>query len=163
MRPTSSKVRQAFFNILGQSLAGKSFLDLFAGTGLMGMEALSRGAGPVLFVEENHHSVAAIKQSLADFHLEESGSVLRGDVLKILSGLSNCFDIIYADPPYKKRLGPAVSALLCERTLLSDNGLLIIEHRHDDPLEHVSGSLVMCDHRQYGQTGLSFFRWNFDA
>lgn len=160
VRPTASKVRQAFFNILGHRLRGLSFLDLFAGTGLMGFEALSRGATSVTFVEQNPHSVRAISQSASNFGLDaESYEVIQGDVLKVMGQLnSNGFDIIFADPPYKQKLGPKLASLVIEADLLRADGLFIVEHMTDDPLSGVSDSLVRVDTRQYGQTTISFFR-----
>ncbi|HNM52085.1 MAG TPA: 16S rRNA (guanine(966)-N(2))-methyltransferase RsmD [Candidatus Obscuribacter sp.] len=159
VRPTSSKVRQAFFNILGDRLRHARFLDLFSGSGLMGFEALSRGA-TVTFVERHSPSRAAIKATAEQFKLsEERYRVRGGDVLKVLPDLSGEeFDIVFADPPYKLCLGPAVAELLVRHRLLGAGALYVVEHMSDDPVTLTDGSLERVDFRQYGGTAISMFQ-----
>lgn len=165
VRPTASKVRQAFFNILGDRLRDCRFLDLFSGTGLMGFEAASRGAAHVTFVEQNIASYKAIGESARNFGLSMSDvKVVNGDVLKVLNSAGNmqeAYDIIFVDPPYKLKLGPQVADLVCRNKLLNKSGLFIVEHMTDDPVQLSDDSLDLglsrSDFRQYGQTALSFF------
>jgi 16S rRNA (guanine966-N2)-methyltransferase len=162
VRPTSSKVRQAFFNILGTRVVGATFLDLFAGSGLMGFEALSRGAAYVAFVEESRLQGRAIEQSIQMFG-DEAGEaqLILGDFRLVLEHLKHesKFDLIFADPPYKKQYGSTVLGLVERLSLLGEGGLMIIEHFRDDPLPDNSpdGNLVKSDYRLYGQTALTFF------
>jgi 16S rRNA (guanine(966)-N(2))-methyltransferase RsmD len=155
-------VRQAFFNILGTRVAGASFLDVFAGSGLIGFEALSRGAAYVAFVEESRNQARAIEQTIKMFG-DEAGEaeLILGDFRQVLPNLKHQskFDLIFADPPYKMRYGGAVLGLVERLALLGEGGLTIIEHFRDDPLPGSSpdGNLVKSDYRLYGQTALTFF------
>jgi 16S rRNA (guanine(966)-N(2))-methyltransferase RsmD len=158
-------VRQAFFNILGPRVAGASFLDLFAGSGLMGFEALSRGAAYVAFVEESRNQALAIEQTIKMFaeDARDTGEaeLILGDFRRVLPNLKqqSKFDLIFADPPYKMRYGTAVLSLVERLALLGEGGLTIIEHFRDDPLPDNSpdGNLFKSDYRLYGQTALTFF------
>ncbi len=158
VRPTSSKARQAFFNILGSRISGANFLDLFAGSGLMGFEALSRGAKAVTFVEENKAQATSIKKSSVLFNVPGDANVVICDVRRVWPHINGAvFDIIYADPPYKKSYGSQILAALVEFHLVAKDGLVIIEHNRDDLMEVDGGSLVKVDYREYGKTALSFF------
>jgi len=162
VRPTSSKVRQAFFNILGIRVRQASFLDIFAGSGLMGFEALSRGASYAAFIEESRSQGKAIEQTIKMFgQTDGEAELILGDFRRVLPGLEGNFkfDLIWADPPYKMHYGATVLALVEKHQLLGEGGLVIIEHLRGDPLPDASpdGNLVKSDQRFYGQTGLTFF------
>jgi len=158
LRPTGSKVRQAFFNIVGFQLKHCHFLDICAGTGLMGMEALSRGAGSVTFVEENRQSARAIELNLR--HLGYSAEVICADLRKVLPILEEkTFDIIFADPPYKSGLQEEIMGLTERHNLLADaEAVLVIEHLRSIKLPDNAGKLALASSRNYGQTSLSFFK-----
>lgn len=127
VRPTSSKIRQALFNILGARVSGANFLDLFAGSGLMGMEAMSRGAGSLIAVEESGKLATAIEKTLERLNLE--GEVIRGDVRDVVNNLPKLyFDIVFADPPYKSSLSKTVVQLVAKKRLLKPEGILVVEH-----------------------------------
>ncbi len=138
------------------------FLDLFAGSGLMGFEALSRGADYVAFIDESRDQGRAIAETIKMFG-DEAGEaeLILGDFRRVLPDLKpqSKFDLIFADPPYKKRYGSAVLGLVERLPLLGEGGLVIIEHFRDDPLADSSpdGNLVKSDYRLYGQTALTFF------
>lgn len=156
LRPTGSKVRQAFFNILQNQLKGSSFLDVCAGTGLMGIEALSRGAKTLIAIEENRKIAKNIETNLK--HLGYTAEVIAGDLRRVLPVLEERgFDIIYADPPYKAGLSEPVLELVEKHSLLADEGVLIIEHLRslEPPAEF--GRLLRSSIRNYGQTSLSFY------
>ena len=155
-RPTASKIRQAFFNILSQKVLGASFLDLCAGSGLMGIEALSRGADALVAVEERSRLTKTIESNLKRLGYE--AEVICGDVRKVLPILAPAqFDIIFADPPYQSGLAASILNGVHRFELLAQNGLLAIEHaRSMKPTSHV-GDLALYDCREYGQNAVSFF------
>lgn len=156
IRPTASKVRQALFNILANRIHDARFLDLFAGTGLMGLEALSRGARSLISVEESRQMVKAIETSLKTIGFE--GEVIAGDVRQVLPILEpRAFDIIFADPPYKSPLGQTVLKLVDKHDLLAEDALFVIEHSREEKFPQEI-TLCLADCRIYGQTALSFFR-----
>jgi 16S rRNA (guanine966-N2)-methyltransferase len=128
LRPTSSKVRQAIFNILQSRIIDAHFLDLFAGTGAVGIEALSRGSERVVFVEENPIRVGLIKETLERFGFKDRGHVLKEDAIRFLKTSEETFDIIFADPPYRYEHFGLIFSIIAERNILKENGLLIVEH-----------------------------------
>lgn len=157
LRPTGSKVRQAFFNILQQKLNACSFLDVCAGTGLMGMEALSRGAAQLIAVEENRKIAKTIEGNLKRLGFANA-EVICGDLRRVLPVLEpKSFDIIYADPPYKAELNEAILTLVEEHELLSEEGILVIEHLRSIHLPDEHKRLNRSSLRHYGQTSLSFY------
>jgi 16S rRNA (guanine966-N2)-methyltransferase len=165
VRPTSAKVRQAFFNILGTRIVRGSFLDVFAGSGLMGFEALSRGAARVVFVEEAANQGKAIHKTIDMLAADPDGmgeaQLILGDFRRVLERLKGTkFDLIFADPPYKLRYGSDILALVEKLGLLSEDGLVVIEHFRDEvlPENSAGGNLIKSDYRLYGQTALTFFR-----
>lgn len=157
VRPTGAKVRQAFFNILGTKINGCRFLDLFAGSGLMGLEALSRGAQSLTFVDENYRVIKAIKSNLEILKYE--ADVICGDISKVVPKLkARSFDVIFADPPYASQLGETALRLVEQYDLLDHDGVLIIEHAKYLSFKTEPVELCCKEIRSYGQTVLSIYR-----
>ena len=140
-RPTSDKVRQAAFNIAQHYIEEAQFLDLFAGSGAMGIEALSRGAQKATFIEKNTLALKALRDNLSDLNLNPQSTVYAGDVLSLLPKLKGeTYDLIYIDPPYNKGLGIQTLALIDSLQLLTSNGLLFLEEGENlslPPLTHL--------------------------
>jgi 16S rRNA (guanine966-N2)-methyltransferase len=160
-RPTGAKVREAIFNILGP-LSPDGVLDLFAGTGALGIEALSRGASHATFVERDHRALAALHRNLREFDLLDRARVLDTSVAVALQRLSEDgsakFTWVFVDPPYASGDASSALALLSGGQILADGAVVIVEHdRHNLPTERV-GAIEMVDRRFYGDTGLSFYR-----
>ena len=155
-RPTSEKVREAMFAIIGP-LAGDHVLDLFAGTGALGIEALSRGAAHATFVDAARPALAAIRDNLRELGLADRATVLAGDAVATAARHpGGPWRLVFVDPPYRSDLATrAVLALPCER--LAPGAVIVIEHdRHNAPPEAL-GSLLRTDQRRYGDTLISFF------
>ncbi|MCD8120170.1 MAG: 16S rRNA (guanine(966)-N(2))-methyltransferase RsmD [Lachnospiraceae bacterium] len=136
-RPTTDRIKETLFNILSPCLWEARFLDLFAGSGGIGIEALSRGAAEAVFVDQNRESVSCIRENLRRTHLEDRAQVLGTSVNRAVSGLSaegHSFDLIFMDPPYRKGLEIASLKLLRDTCLLHGDTLLILEMALDDPL-----------------------------
>ena len=152
VRPTSDMARESLFNILQYRVNGASFLDLFAGTGAMGIEALSRGAKKVTFNDKSRDSVALVKKNLQKLSITERVQVLNKDALEVLKS-GEKFDIIYIDPPYSTDLG--VKALELVANALTDTGVAIFEDEKEFSGE-VQG-LTITDRRKYGRVKLTFF------
>jgi 16S rRNA (guanine966-N2)-methyltransferase len=130
VRPTTSQLREAFFNICQLTIDGARFCDLFAGSGAMGLEALSRGAAHATFVENNRLALAAIKKNIAALQVEQQTTVLHLDTfraLQLLYGKREKFDLIYADPPYGEGLSLLLLDFLDSHPLLTNSGSLFIE------------------------------------
>lgn len=157
VRPTASKIRQAFFNILQTRVGESDFLDVFAGTGLMGLEALSRGAASLVSIEADRSMARSLKESLKLLGFD--GEVICGDYRHILTTLPPLkFDIIFADPPYKTNYPNGVVEMVERCALLKPEGVLAIEHKRDFKFVQTESALKMYDRRQYGTTAISFFR-----
>jgi 16S rRNA (guanine966-N2)-methyltransferase len=159
VRPTASKIRQAMFNILGARIHHAHFLDIFAGSGLIGMEALSRGAGTLTGIEENKKMARAIEMNMRKLDLD--GKIYSADFRQMLPRLApKSFDIIFADPPYKTPVGRMVVERVDELALLNDDGIFILEHlrEYELPAPESLKNIERFDFRQYGQTTISLYR-----
>ena len=153
VRPTSDMVRESLFNILQFKIQGKTFLDLYCGTGAVGIEALSRGAKRVTFNDASRASIALLKKNLAKLKVDEECKICNLDALTLLKSGGN-YDIIYIDPPYKSDLG--VNALKLVSGALSDNGIAIFED--EKPFNGTVDGLTVYDTRKYGRVHLTFFK-----
>jgi len=161
VRPTNDRIKEAFFNIV-RDIDGKTFLDLFAGTGNVGLEALSRGAVKAVFVENNRFMVDTVKRNIALCRFTDKSEVLAADFFQAIDqliGRRDVFDMIFADPPYGQGFIGKTLERLQDGSLIAKDGFLAIQHSIREKTENCeSGSLNLTDRRQYGDTILSFFR-----
>jgi 16S rRNA (guanine966-N2)-methyltransferase len=162
IRPTLDRVKESFFNLIGQGLEGRTFLDLFAGTGSMGIEAISRGAEKVFFVEKNPAAQALITRNLEKCRMADQitrWQLMKQGALQALPALQEKgarFDIIYVDPPFADDLyQPTLSAL---EDILKKDGWVIVEHFHKTGLQERYGRLKSFKDRRLGDSCLSFFQ-----
>ena len=159
-RPTTGRVREALFNIWRGSIMGCDWLDLCAGNGVMGAEALCRGAQSVIGIEQAELACRTLHQNWQQVaQPEQSFKVMRGDILKLLPKLSGQqFHRIYFDPPYQSGLYEPVMATIAHHQLLAPQGELAVEHAADTSaaIAPVSG-LTLRAQKKYGRTGLSFY------
>jgi len=160
-RPTSDFLREALFNILG-SLEEKTFLDLFAGSGSVGLEAVSRGAQEVYFVEKNKDLVALIKKNIQTCCFDKNCSIIAKDIEHGLSDLfkNKCeVDIIFADPPYNRNLVGTTLNLLNKYQILKEDGMVIIQHSIKESFTGtVDDNVYLTDQRKYGDSALTFLK-----
>lgn len=159
-RPTSARVREAVFNIWQGAIAGCRWLDLCAGSGAMGAEALCRGAKSVVAIEQSSRACTIIQQNWQRVAPpEQTFQVLRGDVIQRLKTLSGQeFDRIYFDPPYASDLYQPVLAAIAHYQLLRANGELAVEHAPDVAMPHFVMSLEICRQKVYGSTAIAFYK-----
>ncbi len=159
VRPTSDYLREALFDILGASIRDVRFLDLYAGSGAVGIEALSRGAAEVVFVEQDRRCLQTLRENLQTVGLD-NGEVVSGDALKVLRRLASQgrgFEIIFLDPPYGTDLARQTLISLGSTHLLRPQGIVAVEHFTKDPLPVEAGDLLKVREKVYGQTVLSFY------
>ena len=160
LRPTSDRVKEAVFNILQDHVEGRQVLDLFAGTGALGIEALSRGAKRVVFVEESTRSLTALRKNIDGCKAKDQVQVLAREVLvaiKILEAQGESFHLIFLDPPYGKGLADQTLKALAGNPIVSPNTLIIAEHASNEEVLEFP-PLQRVDARRYGRTLVSFFR-----
>jgi 16S rRNA (guanine966-N2)-methyltransferase len=158
-RPTADRVRQALFDVLG-AIAGGHVLDLFAGTGALGLEALSRGAEAATFVEQAEPAVRALKRNVAALGVDERVRILRLDVrraLRILAREPARFSLVFLDPPYATDDGAAALTALGEGAIVAPGALVILEHDRRRPPADRYGVLELDDRRRWGQTEVSLY------
>jgi len=159
-RPTSDLLRQALFNILGARIQHARVLDLFAGSGAVGLEALSRGAATATFVESDRRAVESLQANIVTFRLAECARVMSADVYQTLSRLKAAgerFDCIFLDPPYTGDLAAKCIETLADGTLLSENATLACQAFHKTALPEQVGVLRQTWRRRYGESSLTLY------
>jgi len=161
VRPTAARVKESLFNILPRDFSGMKVLELFSGTGNVGIEALSRGAADALLVDVSARSAATSRENLARLGFGKHASVWvapAARALRTLGKRGETFDVIFLDPPYDQGLTDSSLKLIAEGGLLSDSGIVVGEHSAREAVQSTYGSLVRYDQRRYGDTRLSFFK-----
>jgi len=161
VRPTSDRLRETLFNILAPRIDGARFADVCAGSGAIGVEALSRGAGRVTFIESSLKAARIISENLRNCGIRrEDYRMINRDVIRALKNLASekaQFDIIYFDPPYDSDIYTPVMWQIARNDLLDDDGALIVEHRRQTPLLPNYGRLRPYRQVTQGESILTFF------
>lgn len=161
LRPTSEKVRQAIFNIIGQDIKDRDVLDLYAGSGAFGFEALSRGASHVDFVEGDRMLCETIRENARTLGVEKSVRIIRADVESAIQRLSltgRVFSLIFADPPYQSGVTEKLIELIDKYKILNKDGIVVIEHSKREEPGRGGRLLNKVDSRQYGDTVVTLYR-----
>jgi len=163
IRPTSDLVREAIFNIIGQAAVRGPVLDLFAGTGALGLEALSRGAEAACFIDKSSQAITIINKNIKLCGFADRSQVIIRDLARGLSFFRNSipaggFELIFADPPYGKGLGAQVLLEIEAAAAISAGGLLVVEEMAGESMPEITGRLKLCDQRRYGDTAVWFYR-----
>ena len=155
IRPTSARVREAIFNMLQEKIVGANVLDIYAGTGCLSLESLSRGARQATLVEKDETALILIKKNFFDTQLLSQYTLIKGSSPAALDSLKGPYDLIFADPPYKKTISNEEAIIISE--LLSFDGIFVYEHRSSyNPAEHL-GSMKVVERRKYGESTVSYF------
>jgi 16S rRNA (guanine(966)-N(2))-methyltransferase RsmD len=161
LRPTSSKVREAIFDIIKDKVKEASFVDLYAGTGTVGFEALSRGSSRAVFIEKDKFLVEEIKKIICKFGFEKKAQVINTtaeEFLKKASVMKEKFDIFFVDPPYYSEEIEKVLPFIVEKGLLNENGLVIVEHFFKKRVPENLDNLKIHRSYRYGDTMLTFYK-----
>lgn len=155
-RPTTDFAKENIFNVVNgyMELDGTTALDLFAGTGSISLELLSRGCSRVVSVEADRDHAAFIRQCMAKIGTDAC-MLIRGDAFRFMKSCRQQFDFIFADPPYALKELPGIPSLIFEKGLLKEGGLLVFEHGKDNDL---SSHERFVEHRSYGSVNFSLFR-----
>lgn len=161
IRPTADRVRESIFNILGQWMDGLHVLDLYAGTGALGLEALSRGAASLVMVDQDREAQQLCRENAEALGFLPQSRVLAMPAAKGLEQLARDgrkFELVFADPPYAARVVPTLLDALAAAKVLADGGTFVVEHdkREEAPDEHAGFQRV--DQRRFGDTLVSFYK-----
>lgn len=158
IRPTPDKVKGAIFNILSENVADSTVIDLFAGSGALGIEALSRGAKKVFFGDFDKASINLVKKNLDHLdYTEAKGEVIYGHYDEVLKEIKEKADIIFLDPPYDKGVYEDVIKSISDQDTLSKDGLMIVERDTWNPIPDEVGKYTKKDSKKYGKTSIDIF------
>ena len=158
-RPTADRVKEALFSIIQAKLYGARVLDLYAGSGALALEAISRGADSAVLVDCAAKACQAIQENIDALNCGDRAKLLRMKdtaALAALQARGDRFDLIFLDPPYRMDTAPICRAIM-EGNLLRPGGMIVIEHGRETP-PHIDQPLVMTDHREFGAAGLRFYQ-----
>ena len=159
IRPTSDRVREAIFNVLGESIADSTVLDLFCGTGALGIEALSRGAKSVVFVDSSSRAVDIVKSNLEMIDCLSKTKIIKSDAVRYLRRKATeqeQFDIIFCDPPYRDDVYGSVLDIISTNSVLSPHGVLVLEFAVSKEMGIVPEGIELIKTKIYGDTKVSF-------
>ena len=160
-RPTSDRVKESLFNILMFKISNSSVLDLFSGSGNLGMESLSRGAKDAVFVEKNSAAHKVLRQNCKTLEYLDKAQLIHNDVIRAINQLSKeekSFDIVFMDPPYNEGLEVPTITALNEADLVKEDGIIVVEHLYQNHLPQTVGNFVQYNTRKYRGTAISFYR-----
>lgn len=159
IRPTTDKVKEAVFSMLDSQIGlfGIRALDLFSGTGNLGLEALSRGARHCWFGDSSRDSLKLIKENIAYCRAQDKSTVLAGDFRKTLGRLETRMDVIFLDPPYGMGLLPECFSLIREYGCLAEDGLIVAEHRREEQLPEELEGFEKIKEKKYGTVVISIY------
>ena len=161
VRPTTDRVKEAVFNILGAAVNGTIVLDLYSGFGGLGLEALSRQAARAVFIEKHYKNAAIIKENIALCGFEEQARVMITDVFNYLQEPQHKFDIIFMDPPYGRKLVNKTIRAIISAQLLTTTGLIIIESEQNTEINKYQELKIIKD-KNYGDTKISIYQLKDD-
>lgn len=164
IRPTSDRIRESVFNIIGMAVGDASVLDLYAGTGAMGIEALSRGAAFAVFAEKSPYALQTIRRNIAHLDFTDRVLIVREDILKGLSlieTLGRRFNIVFMDPPYRSDCVAKTLSFLSGADIFFSDARVIAEHGVAETIPEIVGNLGLYDQRKYGKTMVSFYVTRF--
>ena len=159
-RPTLDRVKESVFSILQPYLEDTRVLDLFAGSGNLGLEALSRGALHAVFVDESKMCRAIIEENIQKTHMSGKTQIVQSDVFKAIQAFSNDgkrFDMIFMDPPYSHNYVNKTLQMIEKNDIINENGVIAVEHHEDEQPADVIGRIVKVRSRNYGDTIFSFY------
>lgn len=162
-RPTTDKVKEALFNMIGPYFDGGIGLDLFAGSGGLGIEALSRGLDKVIFIDREAKAIHVIQENIRACKFEEKTEVFRNDAERALKALIKreiCFDYIFLDPPYKKQQLVNLMEKMDQQEVVQPDGIVVCEHSFDVELPQTVGKFTQIKHEKYGIIAVTIYSNN---
>ena len=154
-RPTMDRVKESIFNSIQNYLEDSICLDLFAGSGNLGIEAISNGAKKCYFIDKNPKAINAIKNNIKTFNIEENAIIIKNDYKKFLENTDTKFDIIFLDPPYKDKIITDILNIILEKDLLNINGIVVCEYEFDNVS---NDKLTLIKEKKYGSKYVKIYK-----
>ncbi len=161
VRPTPDKVKEALFNIIQFDVEGRRFLDLFAGSGQIGLEALSRGAKDCVFIDASKKSAAVIEENIAHCGFESQSKLVNADSIMYIRRTLEKFDVAFLDPPYRKGLLQEALPIVAEK--MNEGGIIVCEHPYDEEVPEDLGAFKKFRDYKYGKIVLTSYKLSEDA
>ena len=161
VRPTTDRVKESLFNMINSYIMDSDILDLFAGTGSLGIECLSRGANQCIFVDNSKESINIVKSNIKKSRVENESIVLNVDFKSAINSLAlknKQFDVIFMDPPYYKNMFSDALSAVDNNNLLKEDGIIVVEHDTVDKFPDNMGRLYKSREKKYGNTTLTFYK-----
>ena len=161
VRPTTDRVKESLFNVINSYIMDSNILDLFAGTGSLGIECLSRGAKNCVFVDKSKDSINIVRSNVKKARVENESTILNvdfKDAVKRLSTQNQKFDVIFMDPPYYENMFIECLKSIDKFNLLDEDGIIVVEHDTKDLFEDSIGRLNKSREKKYGNTTLTFYK-----
>ncbi|MDU2197518.1 MAG: 16S rRNA (guanine(966)-N(2))-methyltransferase RsmD [Peptostreptococcaceae bacterium] len=161
VRPTTDRVKESLFNMINSYIMDSNILDLFAGTGSLGIECLSRGAKNCVFVDKSKDSINIVRSNVKKARVENESTILNvdfKDAVKRLSTQNQKFDVIFMDPPYYENMFIECLKSIDKFNLLDEDGIIVVEHDTKDLFEDSIGRLNKSREKKYGNTTLTFYK-----
>lgn len=157
-RPTYDRVKEGMFNIIQFDIEGRRVLDLFGGTGQLGIECLSRGAAHCTFVDQRRDAVRLMRENLKTCEVEERGVVVQSDAIGYLSTVREKYHLIFLDPPYDSGLLESALKKIASIDILADNGIIVCESRTEHPMPELPEPFVRSKDYRYGKSKVTLYR-----
>ncbi len=159
-RPTLDRVKEAVFSMLLPYIVDSSVLDLYAGSGALGIEALSRGADSAVFIDDNEAACNCIESNLSKSKFDVQSKVIKTSVENFLKSTDKKFDIIFLDPPYSKNMYSKALKLIRDYNVLSANGIILVEWDYEIGFTKDLSDFVVVKEKKYGRVGVSVLKWS---
>ncbi|MDP2807109.1 MAG: 16S rRNA (guanine(966)-N(2))-methyltransferase RsmD [bacterium] len=157
VRPSSGLLRGVIFNVLGDFVAGKKVLDIYAGSGALGIEALSRGAAEVTLVEADRSTAGLISQNLEMLKVQNNAKVIIQNVLDFMAAAGEQYDLILADPPYLANVSSQILDMAAKHGLLAPDGILVIQHHRAEKIVPETQGLALWKCKKHGKSSVEFY------
>lgn len=158
-RETKDLVKESMFNSIGPSIVERKVLDLFAGSGSLGIESLSRGAKTCVFIDSNIKAISTIRENVVKLDLMNLSGIVQGEYFKYLNSTSSKFDVILLDPPYSMDVINSIIELISFKKLLSENGVIISLTEKNTVLKEKNNDIIKYKEKTKGITKISFWKW----
>ena len=158
-REIKDRVKEAIFNSIGPYFNGETVLDLFAGSGALGIEAISRGANKAVFIDNFYQAIKTIKHNIGILEIENKCTVMNSGYLDFLYKTNDKFDLIFLDPPYKMEEIDQIISLISERKLLSDKGIIICLYEKNNSINEKNNDIIEYKQKTIGVARVSFMKW----